>query len=777
VARKTPTTFVDAEEFLSAIGVEASDVPAPRRGFWRGFGGLMGVVGLATVAGVMLSLLPLPYLSAGVQAAEPALTFWNRLPEELEDVTIAERNTLYDVNGNVFAEVWSEDRIILESLDAISPYAQDALIDTEDKRFYTHQGVDIIGTARAALSGSGGGSGITQQLVKNLQFYNRAGTTDKDAAVEQTLARKLRELKISLAYEKEHSKEDILLQYFNTVSFGAPNIYSLEAAARYFFGKSAADLSLAEAAALVGTVQNPVAYNMNDDSTREVWTKRQLLVLDRMVAEGSITREEADAAAAEELVLQRNAQAGNCTASSYPFYCEYVLEYLRSSERLGETSEEREAILARGGLQIRTQLDPAAMDILDRHLEADFGNDNRVVGATAVVQPGSGGVQAMGANRNYGESPGSTTINLADTPAATGSTFKAITLAAALDSGMTEAQLQFASDGCPFKPTGFDAPERGFSNSSSCALQGGNLNYRQATALSSNTWYLTLATKVGLQKVFDMATALGVAPPERVSNRSLAYVIGATEYTPIQMAAVYATFANDGVYCPPTPLTSYAYADGSVPAVPDTYDPAADACRQVLSPQNAGIVLKSLRANTVPGEVNGAFGTAAYIPGYDSVGKSGTNENFNYVWAQVSKQYSLFLDIYDMDTLTNGVNGMYFRGNRTSQSPSAVAASDMMRELLAGKPNIPLAFDSGDTAKTLTTAVSRDMFTVPSVLGMAPAAALATLQATGMEAHVSVETRPATAAYPSGVVIEQSVEPGTELPVGTAKEVILYLTE
>lgn len=769
--------IVSAHEFFTNNDeLEVVDFDSERTA-GKGTIALVAIMLLAILSGGLLTIAPLYALSAGVQLIEEPVDYWKSLPDKLDDVVIAEHNKMYDINGNVFAEFWSEDRVKLNSLDEISPYAIDALISTEDKRFYEHGGFDPIGTARAALSSGGGGSGITQQLVKNLQFYNQAGLDNKDQATEASIERKIRELKLAMGYEETHSKDQILLDYFNTVAFGGPNTYSIQSASNYFFAKSAKDLTIAEASALVGSVQNPVAYNMNDDEAKENWKARQLEVLDRMVTMENITQEEADAAYNEELNLIRQKSTGNCASSAYPYYCEYVIDYMLSSPQFGETDEERAAILARGGLQIKTHLDPRVMDVADARLEADFGNTNRVVAPIAVVQPGTGGVQAIAVNRDYGDGEGQTTINVPLNPAATGSTYKAFTLAAALREGYTESDLTFASAGCPFQPSGYDSPPGGFKNSTSCALQGGTMNYRTATALSSNTWYLTLATRVGMDNVLQMSKDLGLSAPENISERSLAYVLGSVENTPVAMAAAYATFANEGSFCPATPIASYAYNDGSRPAIPDTYDPQLDSCKRVMSPYAASTVLKSLRANTVPGDVGAAFGTMGYIPGYDAVGKTGTNEDYNYAWAQVSADYSLFMDVYDMTNYTDGVVGStYYQGSRFSQNVAAYAGSDMMRDILSGTEAKPLNYNSTDKKMEEIPVDKRDFFTVPSAMGMDPAEALSVMSNLGIPANVSKETRAAPDGYPSGVIVEQSLQAGTQLPVGTKKEIVLYIS-
>lgn len=738
-------------------------------------------IAVSLIAGLVLTILPTAALSAGFIGAEAGVDLWRGLPEQLDDISIAERNVLYDINGDVFAQVWAEDRVRLDSLDQISDYAKDGLVATEDKRFYEHHGIDYIGTARSALTGSGGGSGITQQLVKNLQFFNIAGKDQKGAAVEQTYGRKLRELKLSMGYEETHTKDEILLEYFNTVAFGAPSIYSIESASQYFFGKPAKDLDLAESAALVGSTNNPAVYNLDNDESYDQWKKRQLAVLDRMVSEGNITKDEAKAAAEQELKLIRKKKSyGNCASSEFPFYCEYVLDYLSESPRLGETQEERDAILARGGLQINTYLDPNTMNKINEELSNSFGNDYRIVAPTSVVQPGTGGVLGFGVNREYGDGEGETTLNLANAPVGVGSTYKPVVLAAALENGISEKDMTFGTP-CPYRPDGFDYPGNGFVNSLGCGgKQSDVLDFKQATAWSSNTWYINLTTKTGLPSVKDMSRNLGLNVPDSITDRSLSFALGSVENTTIDMSAAFAAFSNKGVYCPPTPITGYTYADGTSPIVPDTYDPASDNCRRAMSPHTASVVLQSLRANTYDGEgIDYPFGRKGQINGYDAVGKSGTNQRYSYSWGQVSVDYSLFINIFDMEKLTNEVYDITrWRGRVYDGNVAPEAGSEVMRKVVEGKPSKPLDYNNPDKSFDPVPIEKRDYFTIPSVIGQTPEEAVKTMNSVGIVVHVSKETRDSpTAQYPSGIVVEQSLEAGTQLPVGTDKEVILYLTE
>lgn len=766
----TPVTLDTLED--KGFAVEPSSHPP--RGKKAGL--VLAFLGASSLLG-STALLPISALgTVGVYAAEPVAETWKRVPDSLPDVAIAQRNTIYDKNGKPIGQTWAEDRIELTNLNKISPSAIRGLIATEDKNFYRHEGFDPRGTARAALSGRGGGSGITQQLIKNLQFYDLLGTKEQKAkATAPTYGRKLHELKLAMAYESKHTKNEILLQYFNTVAFGAPTVYGIETASQYFFAKPAAKLTVAQAAALVGSAQNPVLYNMNDPKNTD-WKDRQKEVLGRLVAEGDITQKQADAYAKEDLKFTRKAKrGGNCAQSKYPFYCEYTLDYLKNSPRLGETREEREAMLAKGGLQIHTYMDPAMMKTIDTYLKKNWGVKNRLIAPTAVVLPGSGGVAAFGANRDYGNGKGKTEIVLPNSPAGEGSAYKMFTLAAALNSGKTESDLAFSSK-CPLRPgPKYDSPPGGFRNSNSCKMQGGFMNYKQATAYSSNTWYVTLEMRIGVEAVKQFSKSVGLAAPDSINSRSLSYALGSVGNSPIDVAAAYATFPNKGVFCPATPVKKLRYADGSEPAFPDTYDPAVDACRSVMSPKAAGTVLKALRSN-VSGEVPKAFGIRSRVKGYDTGAKSGTNEGYNSAWAHVSSPYSLYTNVYDPVKTSRGIDGGVFRGRSIGRDNTAqTTGGELMAAVLKGTKNRPMDYNN-PSDKRLPNQVDQTSFiAVPSVIGMTPEAALGVLRSVGITAHVSKETRPRPDGYPAGVISAQSIEPGKKLAQGTTKEIVIYI--
>ena len=715
-------------------------------------------------------------------AGTQALAMWRDLPEDLPDVSIAGKNVVLDNEGKVIATTWSENRDKLESINDVSGFARNALLATEDSRFYKNNGFDVKGTIRSAVSGSGGGSGITQQLVKNLLFFDLAGTS-KESATEQTIERKVKELKLAMSYDKKHSKDDILLEYFNTVAFGAPSQYGIESAAQYFFGKSARELNIEESALLIGSVQNPSLYNLEskDPETIATYTERKEHVLSRMKEMGYISGKQfTDAKNAPINLVFKKQTGGTCAQSSDPFYCEYVFDYIRNSPRYGETREQREMLIAKGGLVIKTNLDPEIEKITREQLKKDYDDTNRVAVPTAVVQPGTGAVSAIATNREYGtdNSKGETLINLPLSPSGTGSVFKLMTLAAAVNEGYDRSDLAFSSE-CPLYTPGYDSPPGGFKNSNSCQLQGGYLDYKKATAYSSNTWYVTLERAIGVEKVKEFANSVGLVPPEGINERSLSYTLGPTEHSSVDMAAAFATFAANGVYCPPTPIDSVAYEDGSEVVIPDTYDGESDKCRSVISPKGASIVNEAMRAN-VSGEVKGAFGTQYKVPGYDTAGKSGTNELQNSTWVQMAGNYVVYSNVYDPETTSNGIETIYYRGSLATWGDHVVGYTgrDILKQIFDTKGYKPLSYGSTDSTLKPTISDQDNFFIVPSVIGARPEAAASIFEQFGIEVIVDKEKAPKSDdRTPSGVIVEQSIEPDTKLSYGTKRTLEVKVAE
>lgn len=772
---------VSLQSFLTLNQVPISEDDLYRKKGFKSKTRLLALFLVSTlVLGVGLAIFPAGFLLASGFGMTPAFQEWNALPEELPEIAIAEKNTLYDKNGQVFATVYSQNRSSLSSFDEIGENNVNALVATEDSRFWENSGYDVKGTVRALVSGSGGGSGITQQLVKNLQFYNVAGTSDKDEAVERSITRKIKELKLAIGYDKKHDKKDIVLTYFNTVAMGAPNVYGLETASEHFFNKKSADLTLLESAVLIGSIQNPTIFNLDseDEETVANYMARAEHVLDRMVETGYITAGDAETAKSEGLKFNRQPVSNGCASSKYPFYCEYVMDYLSKSPKLGDTQEERDAVINKGGLEIHTYLDPTAVEIVENRLKADYGAENRIAVPTAVVTPGTGAVVAIGSNRDWGEGAGKTMINLAEVPAGSGSVYKMITLATALAEGFKEPDLTFSSR-CPLIDPNYDTPEGGVKNSDSCALQGGLMDYRKATAFSSNTWFTELEIKVGVSKVKDFARSVGLSAPDYITDRSISYTLGVTEDSAISMASAFATFSAGGLHCPATPIQSYAYADGTIPTIPENYDGSQDGCRQVLSPKNASIVLKAMRAN-VSGEFRGAFGNNFAVPGYQAVGKSGTNELFSSSWVVLSGDYAVYSNLFNPDTPTQGnqIDGVWYQGRETPWYEHVVAysGSEILGALIAENGSKPLDFNSSDeTVKNVPSDTNQKFVSMPNVKGMTPGTAVSTLEGLGVKTKVLKQTGANLPKQQAGTIVEQSIPVGERVKIDGKKVVELTI--
>ena len=729
----------------------------------------------AALAGTLVAALVLGVLSVGVTYAKPLKTVWDNMPKTLADSSLAGRITMLDKNGQVFAEVYSQDRIILSSLSEIAPVVVDALVSTEDKNFFKNQGVDWLATARAAATHTGGGSGITQQLVKNLQYYDTESNADeKSKAVEHSLARKVKELRFALEYERTHTKNEILLKYLNTVAMGRGDVYGIESAAQRIFGVSAKNLDLAHAAALIGSANNPALYQITND-VNDPWKSRQQTVLDALIRDHKISQQERDSALKEPLQVIPLQRQNSCYSSKYPFYCDYVLKHIKSDPFFGATPDARVKLANDGGFTVSTFLDPAQMEVMQKRIDEDFTKTNRVVAPVVSVQPGTGGVEAMVVNRNWGDNPGETTINVPLNPTGVGSTFKMITLATAFDQGMSDKQLTFAG-GCRASFPGYDSPPGGFKNSSSCGLSGGRLDYLHATAYSSNTWFVTLAKKVGVENIKKMAQKMGLNPAENIGAGSLSYTLGPVAERPTDYAAAFATFANGGVFCPATPVKTIVMNNGQKMSPADGYDPRKNGCRRAMSPKTASKVLTAMRAN-ISGEIPNAFGVDQNIPG--TAAKSGTNQLFNSTWVHVSGNHVLFGNMYDMDKLVNGIETVWWRQKPMNWSKHAMAFTvrDMLAEIsqLPGDELTPLDFNSRDAVGDPVDVKIDGMVQVPSVIGMQPREALSVLRSAGIKAEMSkqkVNKKP-DRHYPDGVILSQSIAPGSIISVSGKTVVIL----
>ncbi len=661
--------------------------------------GLFALVSL--LAGAVVAAMVLPVAAAAGLLTRGAVESFESLPTELNTPELPERSVILASDGSVLATIYYQNRIEVP-LSSVSPIMRQAIVAIEDARFLDHPGIDLRGTMRAIVSNASGaetlqgGSTITQQYVKNVLMASASTEEELSAARERTPSRKLREIRIALALERRYTKDQILEKYLNIVYFGA-GAYGVEAASRRYFSKAASELTLVEAATLAGIVQQPTAY----DPTRnpDFSQGRRDVVLDEMAEAGFITEVEAAAAkqVAIEDILNPSIQPNGCTSSYAPYFCDYVIRTVKNDPAFGETQVEREALLRRGGLTIRTTLD---LDVQTKATEtvAEYipvKDPSQRAAAITLVEPGTGNVIAMAQNREWGlKGKGKTTYNYnvdagygGTIGMQAGSTFKVFTLAEALEAGFS-----------PFE--GIDAPNpKTFENFVNCSTgeefqpvtvrnsgSAGFLNMFQATAFSTNTYFVTLAERYGLCRQAEIAEQMGVRlatgdPLLRVPTFSL----GTMEVSPLSMAGAYAAFANHGVYCSPRVVLEISDRYGQQINVP------APRCREVVSRGVADAVTGVL-TNVIDGNLGGRTGQAMSLPDRPAAGKTGsTNDNAAIWFAGYTPNIAAAIWVgdprggfaYPMTDVT--INGQYYSYVTGGQIPGPIWREVM----IAAHTNIP----------------------------------------------------------------------------------------
>ena len=328
---------------------------------------------------------------------------------------------------------------------------QDAILSIEDARFYEHGALDLKGTLRALVNNASegqtqGGSSITQQLVK-LTLVSQATTTKQvRAATKKSTARKIRELKLAIEYESQHTKQEILERYLNLAYFG-DGAYGVSAAAYHYFSRSPDQLNVRQAATLAGLVKNPVEFDPNVYPEKAL--QRRNTVLAVMARLGKITPAAADKFQAAPLALKITEFPNGCVGVTGEFSCDYARQWLLAQPALGATLKDRQTLLERGGLTIKSNIDLSMQAAADDAVRSTVKPTDEAIAALAMVEPGTGKVKAISQSRPMGRSKkrGESYINFV-VPTAygqsggfpAGSTFKMFTVAAALKNGIDVGQ-------------------------------------------------------------------------------------------------------------------------------------------------------------------------------------------------------------------------------------------------------------------------------------------------------------------------------------------------
>ena len=637
---------------------------------------ILGILVTAAVAGALVALALVPFIGGVGVVARDVVKDFQSLPDSLSTPPLAQRSLILASDGSILATLYYQNRVEIP-LENISPFMRQATVAIEDARFLEHNGVDIRGVLRSLATNveqgqiEQGSSTLTMQYVKNVLVNQATSAEDLDAARGDSAARKLREIRYALGLEKLFSKGDILERYLNIAYFGA-GAYGVEAAARRYFSKPAAQLNIAEAATLAGIVQQPTAFDPLRNPERS--TERRNVVLSRMADLGYITRDQADRASQVPMqaMLDPTATSNGCTSSWAPFFCDYVVQTIRQDPTFGATPEEREAFLRRGGYTIRTTLDPkaqnGAFDTVTGYIP--IRDESNRAAAITMIQPGTGNILAMAQNREWGtEGSGRTTYNYNVDRAMggtigmqAGSIFKIFTLAAALEMGISPGEFISSPSPATFEnfvecDTGVPFPPVTVRNSTT----SGTLDMARATAYSTNTYFMALAERTGICRPAEIAESMGVYlgngdPLIRVPTLA----IGTMEVTPLAMANAYATFAAHGVYCKPVSILDIRDRDGKTLPVPD------GDCVRVLKRDVADTVTVMLNG-VVNGGISGRTGANMALENRPTAGKTGTTNESAAVWfAGYTPQIAAAVWVgdprggyaYPMKDIT--VNGVYY---------------------------------------------------------------------------------------------------------------------
>lgn len=712
----------------------------------------------ASILAVSLSLGFLAFAGglAASGGASMAVNYWNALPETLPlNVALPQHTVLLDRNGEEFARFYSENRIDVKP-EAISPNFTQALLATEDARFYDHGPIDPQGTLRAALHNTTGAetqgaSTITQQLVQNILLNNARDQTEKSVAVGTTYGDKLRELKYAVGLEKSLTKPQILNMYSNTVFFGN-SAYGVEAAARVYFNRTAWTLTRAQGALLVGLLRGPAVYDpfVHPEAAKN----RRDTVLGRLAAVGTIGPEELSAAQAEPLGLNRGSLPSGCAKSKYPFYCALVRDEILTDPAFGATAEAREDRLSRGGMILQTALDPAVMAAAQESVTNALGNTNRAALGTAVIKPGTGQIVAIAQNREWGSGDGKTQIIYADSPFQVGSSMKPITLATALEQGIPVTTRLNADS--PYRSQTLDSPDGGFINYGNISY--GTVDARQAIKMSLNTYFIRLIERTGVLPVADMAARLGITTlprtgPNAIKGQEASLTLGAYEISPIEMANAYAAFIGGGISCKPSTIVSGMRADSRA----KIETPKPD-CHQAIAPAVANTVADTLRQPLTQG---GTLGELGGLDGREAGAKTGTTNDFAANWiVGFTPQYSTAVWLgdprggnqYPLDSVS--AFGREYH-NLTGSEVAAPVWKTIMNRIHAGLPAIPLP-KSDDAASSATTAKA-----VPDLRGLSADDAITLLVQNNLTPAISSATAAANPLYGAGVVVSQTPAPGS----------------
>ncbi len=460
-------------------------------------------------------------------------------PSKLADFPSKLTTQILDRNGNLLYKIYKDENRTLVTLDSLPLFVKNAFLAAEDKDFYRHKGFSISGTFRALYknivdSKTEGGSTITQQLVKNTLLTN-----------EKTLARKIKELILSVEVEFSYSKDKIFEMYLNQVAFGGP-AYGIQEAARQYFNVDAKDLNLSQATFLAGLPQAPSTYSPFGEKPY-LAKERQKFVLDQMLKLNMISSDEYQKAVDYTLVFNSAKIEINA-----PHFVMYIKDLL--IKELGEST------VNQGGLIVTTTLDLDLQEKAQKIVTTEVNglkNFQVTNGAALVTNPKTGEILAMVGSKDYFNLNEDGQVNLTLALRQPGSSIKPLNYALAFENGygpgsvVEDKPYTYNLPGQePWTPKNYDGKFHGF------------VTLRQALGSSYNIPSVILLSKNGVQNFANLAQQMGITSWTDPGRFGLSMALGSLEIRMVDLATAYSTFANSGITTPLNSIISIQKANG-----------------------------------------------------------------------------------------------------------------------------------------------------------------------------------------------------------------------
>ncbi|MGO2627298.1 MAG: penicillin-binding protein PBP1A [Streptococcus thermophilus] len=541
---------------------------------------------------------------------------------------------IYDGNGSLIADLGSEKRESA-STDEIPIILVNAITSIEDKRFFTHRGIDVYRIMGAAINNlrhnsTQGGSTLDQQLIKLAYFSTNTS--------DQTLKRKSQEIWLSLQMERQYTKQEILTFYVNKVYMGN-GYYGMKTAAKSYFGKELGDLSVAQAALLAGIPQAPTQYDpyTNPDAAKE----RRNTVLNEMYEDKNISKEEYEQAKATDI------SDGLLPLTNKASYEPYLDNYIK--QVIEQVSTEANADIYSAGLDVYTNLDPDIQKyIWNVYNSNDYiaYPDDKFQVASTIIDVTNGRVVAQLGSRHQDENIALGTNQAVQTDRDWGSTMKPIT-----DYAPAIEKRVYTNTGTTVYDTPYNFPGTSTPVYNWDRKYYGSISLTYAIQQSRNVTAVKALQATGLDYAQSFLKDLGIEYPEMFYSNAISSSTTSSDpkygASSEKMAAAYASFANGGTYYKPSYIKSIKFEDGST----KSYDSKGV---EAMSPQTAYMMNSMLKQ-----VLTGGTATEAYVPGTINAGKTGTSNYSDDEYYQVQKESGVYADLIVPDETFVGYNTKY----------------------------------------------------------------------------------------------------------------------